>query len=80
MKNVAIIVGLVSVVAVVGCGGSLEHEQFESPEFSGHRTGIHIRSHEEPSGSYRVAEGQPIHLHYHAANGQSLCVEITTVR
>ena len=44
---------------------------------SGQRTRIHVRSHDEPSG-YRVVEGQPVHVHVHSGNGQSICIEITT--
>lgn len=65
----------------MGCGrGSVEHEVYESPEYSGQRTRIHVQSHDEPSGGYQVVEGQPIHLHVHAGNGQSVCIEITTGR
>ena len=79
MRTVVVIVGLVAIVCIAGCGGgSVEHEQFESPDFSGQRTKIHV--HDEPSGDYRVADGQSVHVHVHAGNGQSVCIEITTGR
>ena len=35
MRTVVIFVGLYTIVSVTGCGGgSVEHEHFESPEFS----------------------------------------------
>lgn len=79
MNRVVIFVGIVSVVTVSGCGGgSVEHEQFESPEFSGQRTRIHVQSNDSSRPSHRVVEDQPINLHFHSANGQSICIEITT--
>lgn len=81
MNRVVIVVGIVSVVGIAGCGGgSVEHEQFESPEFSGHKTRIHVRSNDSSRPSHRIVEGQPINLHFHSANGQSICVEIKTGR
>lgn len=81
MNRIIVVAELLIVVSVAGCGGgSVEHEHFESPEFSGQRTRIHVRSHDEPSGGYRVVEGQPIHVHVHAGNRQSVCIEITTER
>lgn len=66
MRNFVVIAGFVTVVSITGCGGgSVEHEHFESPEFSGQRTRIHVQSHDAPSGGYRVVEGQPIHVHIH---------------
>jgi len=76
-ENRVIFAGLVA-TSITGCGGSVEHEHFESAEFSGQRTRIHVRLHVEPSGSYRVVEGQPIHVHIHAGDGQSVCIEIST--
>jgi len=79
MNRVVILVGIVSVVAVSGCGGSVEHEYYESAGTSGERTRIHVRSEDERCND-RVVESQPVHLHIHTANGQSICVEITTSR
>ena len=78
MNRIVIVAGLLIVVSAVGCGGgSVEHEYVEYPEFSSQRTRIHVRSHDEGS-DYRVVEGQPVHIHVHAGNGQSVCIEITT--
>ena len=78
MKQIVIFVGLFIVVTIAGCGGgSVEHEYIESPEFSGQPTRIQVRSHDQPSG-YRVVEGQPVHVHVQAGDGQSICIEITT--
>ena len=78
MKPIIIVAGLLIVVSVAGCGGgSVEHEYIESPQFSGQRTRIHVRSHDEPTG-YRVVEGQLVHIHVHAGSGHSICIEITT--
>ena len=77
MDRTIIIAGLLIFVTVAGCGGgSVEHESSESPQFTCQRTRIHVRSHDEPSG-YRVVEGQPVHVHVHSGNGQSVCIEIT---
>ena len=77
MNRIVTVAGLLIVVTAAGCGGgSVEHEYVESPEFSGQRTRIHVRSHDEPKG-YRVVEGQPVNLHIHTSNGQSVCIEIT---
>jgi len=79
MNRIIIVAGLLVVITAAGCGGgSVEHEKFESPQFSGQRTRIHVRSHDEPSSGYRVVEGQPVHVHVHATGGQSVCIEITT--
>ena len=81
MRNFVAIAGLFTAASIAGCGGgSVEHEHFESHEFSGQRTRIHVRSHDEPSGDYRLVEGQPIHVHIHAGGGRSVCVEISTGR
>ena len=78
MNRIIIIAGLLIVVTAAGCGsGSVEHEYIESPQFSGQRTRIKVRSREELSG-YRVIEGQPVNVHVHAGNGKSICIEITT--
>ena len=79
MNRVVILVGIVSVVGVSGCGGSIEREYYESAGSSSERTRIHVLSNEERP-DYRVVEAQPVHLHIHSANGQSVCVEITTGR
>ncbi len=59
-----------------------EHEFYKSPDFSGERsvTRILVRSHDAPSSGYRVVEGQPINLHIHTGDGQTVCIEITTER
>ena len=76
MKHAIVLAGLVT---VAGCGGgSVEHEYIESSEFSGQRTKIHVRSHDEPSGGYRVVKGQPVHVHVHAGGGRTVCIEMTT--
>lgn len=85
MKRTVIVAGLFTIITVAGCGGGSvehEHEYYESPELSGERsvTKIHVRSHDEQGGGYRVVEGQPVHVHVHAGNGQSICIEITTGR
>lgn len=79
MDRVVILVGIVSVVGIAGCGGKVENEYYESAESSGGRTRIQVRAGEERP-DYRVVEGQQVHLHIHTANGQSVCVEITTSR
>lgn len=58
------------------------HSFYESPEYSCERTmtRIHVRSHDEPSGGYRVVEGSPVNLHIHTASGQSICIEISSGR
>jgi hypothetical protein len=85
MRNVVICAGLFAIVAVAGCGGGSvehEHEYYDSPDYSGERTmtRIHVQSHDDPSTGYRVIEGQPIHVHIHAENGRSICIEISTGR
>ena len=85
MRKEVIIVGLFTIVTVAGCGGGSvehEHEIYESPTFSGERsvTKIHVQAHDEPSGDYRVIDGQSVHVHVHAENGQSVCIKITTGR
>ena len=77
MGTVVAIAGLVTIVCVAGCGGgSVEHEYYESEDNSGQRTKIHVRSHDE--GGYRVVDGHPVHVHVHAGNGRSVCIEIST--
>ena len=81
MRNFVIFAGLITIVTIAGCGGGSvehEHEIYESAKFSGERSVTRI--HVQPSGGYRVVEGQPVHVHVHAENGQSVCIEITTGR
>ncbi len=75
MRTVVIFAGLFAIVCVAGCGGgSVEHEYYESEDFSGQRTRIQVQAHDEPIGGYRVVEGQPVHVHIHAENGRSVCI------
>ena len=81
MRTIVTFVGLFTIVCVAGCGGgSVEHEYYESEDYSGQRTRIHVQAHDERSGGYRVVEGQSVDVHVHAENGQSVCIEITTGR
>jgi len=81
MRTVVIFAGLFAIVSITGCGGgSVGHEFYESEDYSGQRTRIHVQAHDEPSDGYRVVEGSPVNLHIHTASGQSICIEISTER